>query len=86
MQHIVDRLFFAHPRDVGETYFQHFINAVYIGNKMLAFAIAEYIHALIPGINLFTMARTTSCDELDKLSATLKARQVSQESDKDHED
>jgi len=86
MQHIVDRLFFAHPRDVGETYFEHFINAICIGNKMLAFAIAEYIHALIPGINLFTMADTTSGEVLDKLSATLKERQVSQESDKDHED
>ena len=86
MQHIVDILFFDHPKSVGETYFEHFKKAFWVGNKLLAFAIAEYIHALVPGINLFTMAGTTSCEELDKLSATLKQRQVSQESDKDHED
>ena len=86
MQHIVDRLFLAHPRDVGETYFEHFKKAFWVGNKLLAFAIAEYIHAMVPDINLFTMAGTTSCEELDKLSAILKQRQVSQESDKDHED
>jgi hypothetical protein len=86
MEYIANTLFFDHPKSVGETYFQHFKKAFFFGNKLLAFAIAEYIHALIPGIDIFKAMGTTSCDEIDKLSATLKQRQVSQESDKDHED
>ena len=92
MQHIVDRLFFAHPRDVGETYFQHFVNAVFIGNKMLAFSVAAYIHALVPGIDLFKAAGTTSSAELDKLSNLLKQRrnrqqeQVESDNEKQHDE
>ena len=79
MEYIANKLFFEHPNSVGETYFQHFINAVYIGNKMLAFAIAAYIHALVPGIDLFKAAGTTSCAELDKLSNLLKQRRNRQQ-------
>ena len=55
---------------------------------MLAFAIAAYIHALVPGIDLFKAAGTTSSAELDKLSNLLKqrrSRQQEQEQESDNE-
>ena len=50
---VVTKLFFEHPKQVGETYCQHFKAAVNIGNRMVAFGIAEFVHAVVPAVDLF---------------------------------
>ena len=78
MKRIVNKMFFDHPNAVGETYFQHFKSATRIGNKMLFFSVAEYVHAVVPGIDLFKAAGTTSSKEIDDLSKTLNKRKTSE--------
>ncbi len=50
------RLFTEHPASVGETYFQHLCAATGFSIRMLAGAIACFIHALLP----FTFQHTGS--------------------------
>lgn len=78
MNKVVHKLFFEHPKAVGETYLQHFKNATSIGNKMVFFGVAEYIHAVVPAIDLFKAVGTTSSKEIDDLANTLNKRQTSE--------
>ena len=78
MNRLICKLFIDHPRAVGETYFQHFKSATSIGNKMLFFAVAEYVHAVVPGIDLFKAAGTTSSKEIELIANTLNKRQTSE--------
>ena len=43
------RLFTAHPASVGETYGEHFANAVAFGFRMIWGGLVCLVHALIPG-------------------------------------
>jgi len=75
---VVHKLFIEHTKTVGETYCQHFKSATSIGNKMLFFGVAEYIHAVVPGIDLFKAVGTSSSKEIDDLANTLSKRQTSE--------
>ena len=74
MNKLVYKLFIKHPTAVGETYIQHFKSATTIGNKMIFFGVAEYVHAIVPGIDLFKVVGTTSSKEIDDLANTLNNR------------
>lgn len=67
--------FTAHPRSVGETYFEHLCAATGFGLRMLAGAIACFVHALLP----FLFVHTGSACVSD-LHARLTARQQSRAS------
>jgi hypothetical protein len=43
-----DRAFLEHPRDLGESYWQHQQRALGFGRAMIAGGIACVIHALVP--------------------------------------
>jgi hypothetical protein len=51
--------FTAHPRDVGETYFQHGLFACRYGVKMAWGGIAAFIHGLVPFLFQATGSRIT---------------------------
>lgn len=48
MQAVVD-FFTAHPSEVGETYAQHWLEAMTISGKMGLGALAAMVHAFCPG-------------------------------------
>jgi len=62
-----DRLFLEHPRDVGETYWQHMAHSASYGFRIMGIAFYAFVHALIPGV-FKTHASQRICalaDELD---------------------
>ncbi len=62
-----DRLFLEHPRDVKETYFEHFGHSASYGFRVLGIAACCFIHALIPGVHKTTASKSICklADELD---------------------
>jgi Family of unknown function (DUF6356) len=62
-----DRLFLAHPRSVGESYFEHGAMALGFAGRLFAAACACFVHALAPAL----FARTGS-----RIIAELHGRMV----------
>lgn len=50
--------FTRHPREVGESYPEHFTNAAGFGVQMLAAGLASLIHAIFPFLFVETGSRT----------------------------
>ena len=65
-----NRLFMDHPRDVGESYGEHFATAAGFGVRMVVGGLACIVHALIPALFVRTASETVK-----SLYATMKARQ-----------
>jgi hypothetical protein len=76
MDRCFKKYFYEHPESIGESYWQHFCNASVFGTKLIVFGMAEYIHAIIPGIDLFETFGTNSYIEIDKLQKQLKNRKI----------
>ncbi|QHL89818.1 hypothetical protein GVO57_01980 [Sphingomonas changnyeongensis] len=53
-----DRLFRDHPRQVGETYAEHFAAAGGFGVRMVAGGLACMVHALVPALFVTTGSGT----------------------------
>ncbi len=69
---MIDRLLFAHPRSVGESYAEHFVTAFRFGATMLAgWGAACLVHAAVP-VPLFTR---TASERVKRLYGEMKARQ-----------
>jgi hypothetical protein len=51
--------FTAHPRDVGETYFEHGLFACRYGAKMALGGVAAFLHGLLPFLFQTTGSRIT---------------------------
>lgn len=58
MTKLIDRLFFDHPRSVGESYAEHLAMAFGFGWRMAVAGIACMIHALLPAVFANTASRT----------------------------
>ena len=69
----VDDLFFAHPRERGETYLKHLACAFSLGAHLVAAGICAMIHGIIPA--LFT---TTAGDVVFRISETIRSRRMPQ--------
>lgn len=63
------RLFLDHPREVGETYGEHFGAAFRYGLRLLAASGAAFIHALIPGV-----LKTEASTRVRRMAAELDGR------------
>lgn len=50
------RLFRDHPREVGETYFEHMAASSAFGFKLMGLACAAFAHALVPGVHKSTVS------------------------------
>lgn len=51
---MLNRLFRDHPKEVGETYTEHFAAAGGFGVRMIAGGIACVVHAVVPGLFVTT--------------------------------
>lgn len=67
---MLDRLFFFHPRSVGESYAQHAKTAAKFGTAMISGGLACLVHALVPAF----FERTAS-SRVKQLYADMKGRQ-----------
>lgn len=47
---MIDRLFFAHPRSVGESYGKHLVTAMAFAAAMIVGGLACLVHAVVPGL------------------------------------
>lgn len=64
----VNRLFLEHPRVQGETYLQHMKTAVDIGTRFGVASIFTFVHAAVPGVNLFeSVLETTSTEYMNEI-------------------
>ncbi|KRB85065.1 hypothetical protein ASE00_21530 [Sphingomonas sp. Root710] len=70
---MLDRFFLAHPRSVGEGYWEHFRVASTVGVKMVAGGLACFVHALVPSLHKRTGSRT-----IRGLNARLQGRVATQ--------
>ena len=61
--------FTQHPREVGESYAAHFLNASRFGLRMLAGGAAVLVHAIFPFLFVQTGSRT-----MDKLHRRMTGR------------
>lgn len=64
-----ERLFLEHPREVGETYPEHFAAAGRYGLRLLDAAAKAFVHACIPG-----MCKTAASDKVRLMAAELNGR------------
>ena len=68
------KYFLEHPSNANENYFTHAFKAITIGSRLITFGLFEYIHAIIPGIDLFELFGTKSQTEMYKLFVLLDER------------
>ena len=66
--------FTAHPRSVGESYFQHLRFALRFGTRMTAGGLAAVMHSLFPFCFVTTASRIS--DELVAMRAAARGRTV----------
>lgn len=63
------RLFTDHPREVGESYFQHLAQAWGFGFRLLRLAGAAFLHGATPGV-----CKTTVSDGIKDMAGELGGR------------
>lgn len=64
-----ERLFVEHPREVGETYFEHMGHSASYGFRIMGIAFYAFVHALIPGV-----FKTHASSRICKLACELDDR------------
>ena len=65
----MDNPFTKHPKSVGETYFQHMLNAFNYSFRLEWFAFIAFIHAIFP-----FWFKTSTGDGVKKLNKELQKR------------
>ncbi|MEG3179705.1 DUF6356 family protein [Sphingomonas sp. LT1P40] len=55
---MIDRLLLRHPREVGESYGEHFTTAAGFGAHMVVGGLACIVHAVIPALFVRTASDT----------------------------
>ena len=66
---MLKRLFLDHPREVGESYGEHFAASSQYGLRLLGAAGAAFVHALVPGV-----CKTTASCAVRRMAAELDGR------------
>lgn len=66
---VIDRLFRAHPRSVGESYGEHFRTASGVGATMIIAGFACFVHALVPAL-----CKRTGSQAIIRLHARITGR------------
>lgn len=59
----LNRLFAQHPREVGETYVEHFATAGRFGLRLARLSGTAFLHAVMPGVH-----KTTVSDEIKRMA------------------
>lgn len=75
---LAERLLFAHPRAVGESYAEHAAVASRFGLAMIAGGLRCLIHAVIPALH-----QTAASDTVERLNRQLQHRRAAGSVDHD---
>jgi hypothetical protein len=67
----LSRLFLDHPREVGESYVEHFVASAGYGLRVLKVAGFCFVHALVPGLY-----KTKASDTIRRMASELGGRAV----------
>lgn len=65
----LNRLFAAHPREVGEGYFEHMGHAFGFGFKLLRLSGTAFLHGVVPGV-----CKTAVSDEIKGMARDMGVR------------
>jgi hypothetical protein len=65
----LNRLFADHPREVGESYFQHMAHSASFGFTLARLSATAFMHALVPGVH-----KTTVSDEIKCIARNMSSR------------
>ncbi len=76
---IIDRLFTAHPRSIGESYAEHLAMAFGFGWRMAVAGVGCMIHALLPSVFPNAASRTVIA-----LEGVMRARAKGRIAPRDH--
>ena len=74
MERCFRKCFTEHPESVGENYFTHGLKACWFGTRLVSYGVCEFVHALIPGVDIFEIFGTNSFVELEKICDELRNR------------
>ena len=69
MPNILSRLFVDHPKEVGESYGEHFGAASTYGWRLFKASMMAYLHAFVPGV-----CKTAASDRVRGMAAELNGR------------
>jgi NADH:ubiquinone oxidoreductase subunit F (NADH-binding) len=69
MRRTLSRLFADHPREVGESYFEHMGAAAGFGFKLARLSGAAFVHAVVPGLH-----KTTVSDAIREMAGEMGGR------------
>jgi uncharacterized protein DUF6356 len=72
---ILDRVFLAHPRTVGESYLEHNAFALRIATRLLLAGSAALVHSIIPCLCETTASRIILAMNADIVARRAKANQ-----------
>jgi hypothetical protein len=70
---MIDHLFLAHPRTVGETYPAHFLAAARVGGRLFVASLKCFVHALVPAL-----CKTSGSDAIVRMHAEIAPRRYDQ--------
>ncbi len=73
---MLDKLFFEHPEEIGESYGEHASHALAIGARLLLAGFACLVHAIVPG--LFIRSASNTVDYINGLMAQREAQPATQ--------
>ena len=72
---ILDRVFLAHPRTVGESYLEHSAFALRIATRLLLAGTAALVHSIVPCLCETTASRIILAMNADIVARRAKANQ-----------
>lgn len=67
----LDEIFFKHPREAGEHYFEHFYYTVKVAGYLVVCALCAITHGLIPKLCV-----TTTSDRVIRLAKSMQERRA----------
>jgi hypothetical protein len=70
---MIDQLFLAHPRTVGERYPEHFAAAASVGSRLFVASLKCFLHALVPAL-----CKTSGSDTIIRMHAEIAPRRYDQ--------
>lgn len=69
MTRTLKQLFADHPREVGESYFQHMAHSASFGFTLARLSATAFLHALVPGVH-----KSTVSDEIKGIARDMGGR------------
>jgi len=74
MDRCIRKTFVEHPESVGETYITHGYKAMWFGLRLVGYGLCEFVHAVVPAVDIFELCGTKSHVTLQEMCDELRVR------------